>query len=60
MMEPTITQNGALYALHHAASNKGRSKHRRWLRADAITRIEKLRPEASAARKTIREKICYI
>jgi hypothetical protein len=55
-MEPTITQNGALYALQHVARNKCRTSHRKWLHADAIIRIDSLRPEASAARKMRREK----
>jgi hypothetical protein len=60
MMEPTITQNGGLYAVQHDTSNDDRSRHRKWLHADMIIRIDSLRPEASAARKMKREKICYI
>jgi len=59
MMEPTITQNGALYALQHDAGNNYRERHRKWMLADKVIRIDRLRPEASAVRKMKRKEICY-
>lgn len=59
-MELTITQNGALYALQHGASNQYRSKRRK--RAIAYWKI----PTADAgtvipaAHKLKTEEVCFI
>jgi hypothetical protein len=44
-MEPTITQNGALYALQHGATAKYRDAHKKRAITSKIIRTDELLPE---------------
>jgi hypothetical protein len=59
-MELTITQNGALFAIHRGASRQSLGMQRE--RAVACEKIPggPARPENSAAQKVKTEEICFI
>jgi hypothetical protein len=59
-MELTITQNGALYALHHRASNQYRSARRKRAIAGNKIRTGHAGPENAAAQKVKTEEVCFI
>ena len=58
MMELTITQNGALYALQHSARNNVRRRHRIWLHPNEMIRTAGRR--FWLGRKTKTEEACFI
>jgi|GEM_PF-3151314 len=57
MMELTITQNGALYALQHRARNNYPRRHRKWLHANEIIRTAGRR--FWLGRKIKTEEVCF-
>lgn len=59
-MELTITQNGALYALHHGANKKYRWARRKRAVALKTSPTYELPPESLADRKIQKEEVCFI
>ncbi len=59
-MELTITQNGALYAMHHRAVKNIRSARRKRAIPNKTIRIDNTRPDVWTDRRTKMEEICYI
>jgi hypothetical protein len=59
-MELTITQNGALYALQHGASNQYRSVRRKRAIADRRIPTGHAGTETAAAHKMKTEEVCFI
>ena len=58
-MEPTITQNGALYALQHRATKKYRGARKKRVSVNNIIRTDELRLESLAGSKIQTQEICF-
>ena len=59
-MELTITQNGALYAIQHGASNHQLKAHAKRARAREKIPPPRLGVNTAAAQKIQMEEICFI
>ncbi len=60
MTELTITQNGALYAMHHRAIKSIRSVRRKRALANRIIRTGNLPADSLVDRKIRTDKVCFI